>query len=199
MRIFLAAAAALLAAGTATPAFAQYGGSPQEQVDGAPGEPRMQAPDDADDEAVAYVPEEIPDEALQAPGPDDDAAYAGKPGAEDYAAYDGGHPYDAEPAGPEEAYEGVDAVEDDGVLDDGDGAGPVEVDQGGTWQGEDGRTYCRRSEGTTGLVVGGGAGALIGNGIDGGRRRGAGTIIGGIIGAIVGSAVERSASEQNCR
>jgi len=79
---------------------------------------------------------------------------------------------------------------------------------GATWQGEDGRAYCRRSDGTTGLVVGGGAGALLGReiGRDGrhNRRRGrgggtAGAIIGGLIGAVVGSAVERSAAEQGCR
>jgi outer membrane lipoprotein SlyB len=78
-------------------------------------------------------------------------------------------------------------------------AEPGDAGQAETWQGEDGRTYCRHSDGTTGLIVGGGAGALIGNGIDGGRRRGTGTIIGGIIGAVVGTAIERSANEQSCR
>ena len=33
---------------------------------------------------------------------------------------------------------------------------------GRTWRGRDGRYYCRRSNGTTGLLVGGAAGALIG-------------------------------------
>ena len=74
-------------------------------------------------------------------------------------------------------------------------------------QGDERQTYCRGSDGTTGAVVGGGAGALIGReiGRDGrgyrGRRRGGttGTIIGAIAGALVGSAVERSANRQNCR
>lgn len=48
-------------------------------------------------------------------------------------------------------------------------------------------------------MVGGGAGALVGSGIDGGRRRGTGTIIGAVAGALVGSAIERSANQQRCR
>jgi len=39
------------------------------------------------------------------------------------------------------------------------------------YRGSDGRYYCRRSDGTTGLIIGAGAGALLGNAIDGGRRR----------------------------
>ena len=39
---------------------------------------------------------------------------------------------------------------------------------GPTWQ-ENGRTYCRRRDGTVGLVVGAAAGALIGRSIDRGR------------------------------
>ena len=101
-----------------------------------------------------------------------------------------------------EVFDVDDADDDDGEAWTDLPAGPDA--QGATWQGEDGRAYCRRSDGTTGLVVGGGAGALIGReiGRDGrqNRRRGrgggtAGAIIGGLIGAIVGSAVERSASE----
>ena len=30
------------------------------------------------------------------------------------------------------------------------------------WRGNDGRTYCRKKDGTTGLIIGGAAGALIG-------------------------------------
>ena len=32
-----------------------------------------------------------------------------------------------------------------------------------TWRGDDGRWYCRRDNGTTGLLVGGAVGGLIGN------------------------------------
>ena len=35
------------------------------------------------------------------------------------------------------------------------------------WRGEDGRTYCRKRNGTTGLIIGGAAGALIGREVDG--------------------------------
>jgi hypothetical protein len=66
------------------------------------------------------------------------------------------------------------------------------------YRGEDGRYYCRRSDGTTGLVIGAGAGALIGRGIDGGRNRAAGTIVGGVLGALVGREVERN-SDMRCR
>ncbi|HWT12067.1 MAG TPA: glycine zipper 2TM domain-containing protein [Allosphingosinicella sp.] len=69
--------------------------------------------------------------------------------------------------------------------------------RGQTWRGEDGRVHCRRSDGTTGLIVGAGAGALVGRGIDTRGERATGTIIGGIAGALAGRAVERSATR--CR
>jgi hypothetical protein len=64
------------------------------------------------------------------------------------------------------------------------------------YRGSDGRYYCKRNDGTVGLVVGGASGALLGNIIDGGRHRAAGTLIGGALGALVGSAV---AQQQNLR
>ena len=70
---------------------------------------------------------------------------------------------------------------------------------GPTWRGRDGRLYCRRSNGTVGLLVGGAAGALIGREIDGGRDRTAGTIIGAAVGALVGREVQRSGSGRRCR
>ena len=66
------------------------------------------------------------------------------------------------------------------------------------YRGSDGRYYCRRSDGTTGLVIGAGAGALIGRGIDGGRNRAGGTIVGGVLGALIGREVERS-NDMRCR
>lgn len=71
--------------------------------------------------------------------------------------------------------------------------------QGRTWRGRDGRYYCRRSNGTTGLLVGGVAGALLGREIDGGRNRTAGTLIGGAAGALLGREVQRSSSGSRCR
>jgi hypothetical protein len=70
---------------------------------------------------------------------------------------------------------------------------------GRTWRGRDGRYYCRRSNGTTGLLVGGVAGALIGRSIDGGRDRTVGTLVGGAAGALLGREVQRSSSGARCR
>lgn len=69
--------------------------------------------------------------------------------------------------------------------------------QGPTWRGRDGRVYCRRSNGTTGLLVGGAAGALIGREIDGGHNRATGTILGAAAGALIGREVQRGRSR--CR
>lgn len=83
-----------------------------------------------------------------------------------------------------------------GVLRDRDGDRVSEQSaaySGQTWVGEDGRTYCRRSDGTVGTIVGGVAGALLGNAIGGT----AGALIGGGAGALGGRAIERSQS--NCR
>jgi len=66
------------------------------------------------------------------------------------------------------------------------------------YRGSDGRYYCRRSDGTVGLVVGAGAGALLGRAIDTRGERGTGTIVGGVLGALLGRQVERSA-DIRCR
>ncbi|HEV2079243.1 MAG TPA: glycine zipper 2TM domain-containing protein [Allosphingosinicella sp.] len=71
--------------------------------------------------------------------------------------------------------------------------------QGRTWVGTDGRTYCRRSNGTTGLVVGGAGGALIGRAIDTRGSRATGTILGAAAGALLGREVERGRSIRRCR
>ena len=65
------------------------------------------------------------------------------------------------------------------------------------YRGSDGRYYCRRSDGTTGLIIGGATGGLLGNVIDGGRNRTAGTLIGGALGALLGREGERE--EVRCR
>lgn len=59
------------------------------------------------------------------------------------------------------------------------------------WRGNDGRYHCRRSNGTTGLIIGGAVGALLGRSIDGGRDRTVGTILGGAGGALLGREIER--------
>jgi len=70
---------------------------------------------------------------------------------------------------------------------------------GPTWRGRDGRIYCRRSNGTTGLIVGGAAGALIGREIAGRGDRTIGAVVGGAAGALVGREVQRSRSVRRCR
>jgi len=67
------------------------------------------------------------------------------------------------------------------------------------YRGSDGRYYCKRSDGTTGLIVGGAGGALLGNLIDGGHNRVGGTLIGGALGALLGQNIDRNNSEVRCR
>jgi len=62
---------------------------------------------------------------------------------------------------------------------------------GPTWRDNRGRIRCRRSNGTTGLIIGGAAGALIGREVDGGRDRTTGTILGAAAGALIGREVQR--------
>jgi hypothetical protein len=58
------------------------------------------------------------------------------------------------------------------------------------WRGEDGRTYCRKKNGTTGLIIGAAGGALLGREIDGGRNRTLGTILGAAAGALIGKEID---------
>ncbi len=67
------------------------------------------------------------------------------------------------------------------------------------WRGRDGRRYCRKPDGTTGLVVGGVAGALVGRTVDTRGDRTLGTLIGGAAGALAGREIERSGSRGRCR
>jgi hypothetical protein len=67
------------------------------------------------------------------------------------------------------------------------------------YAGTDGRYYCRRSDGTTGLIVGAAGGGILGRVIDGGRSSTVGTLLGAAAGALAGRAVERSQSEVRCR
>lgn len=65
------------------------------------------------------------------------------------------------------------------------------------WQGRDGRRYCRKPDGTTGLVIGGVAGALVGRSIDTRGDRTVGTLLGAAAGAVAGREIERSG--KRCR
>lgn len=59
------------------------------------------------------------------------------------------------------------------------------------WRGRDGRYYCRRANGTTGLIIGAAGGALLGREIDGGYNRTTGTIVGGVLGGLLGREIDR--------
>jgi hypothetical protein len=59
------------------------------------------------------------------------------------------------------------------------------------WQGDDGRYYCKRSNGTTGLIIGAAGGALLGREIDTRGERATGTILGAAAGALLGREIQR--------
>ena len=59
------------------------------------------------------------------------------------------------------------------------------------WRGDDGQYHCRRSNGTTGLVVGAAAGALVGNAVARNDRT-AGTVIGAVGGGLIGREIDRN-------
>ena len=65
------------------------------------------------------------------------------------------------------------------------------------YRGEDGRYYCRRSNGSTGLIVGALAGGVLGNVIAPGKSEVLGTIIGAGAGAVAGQAIDRNSAR--CR
>ncbi|RYD56553.1 MAG: glycine zipper 2TM domain-containing protein [Sphingomonadales bacterium] len=68
------------------------------------------------------------------------------------------------------------------------------------WRGRDGKRYCRRSDGTTGLVVGAVGGALVGRTIDTRGDRTGGTVLGAIAGGLAGREIERSGNNnRRCR
>lgn len=60
------------------------------------------------------------------------------------------------------------------------------------YRGYDNRYYCDRSDGTTGLIVGGLAGGVLGNIIAPGEHRTLGTVIGAGAGALLGRAIDRN-------
>lgn len=67
-----------------------------------------------------------------------------------------------------------------------------------TWRGNDGRYYCKKKDGTTGLIIGGAAGALLGREIAGRGDNTLGTILGGVGGALLGREIDRGGSRR-CR
>lgn len=67
------------------------------------------------------------------------------------------------------------------------------------YRGDDGRYYCRRSDGTTGLIVGAAAGGLFGNVISSRRSSTVGTLLGAIAGGALGSSIDRNNQQIRCR
>lgn len=61
---------------------------------------------------------------------------------------------------------------------------------GKIWKDSKGRLRCKRSDGTTGLIVGAAGGALIGRAIDTRGERATGTILGAAAGALLGRRVD---------
>lgn len=72
------------------------------------------------------------------------------------------------------------------------GYAPIRVDRRTRiYRGYDDRYYCRRSDGTTGLIVGAALGGLLGSQIDQGQSNVAGILIGGGAGALLGREIDR--------
>lgn len=60
------------------------------------------------------------------------------------------------------------------------------------WRGDDGRYYCKRDDGTTGLIIGAAVGGLAGNEIAGRGDKTLGAILGAAGGALLGREIDRS-------
>lgn len=65
------------------------------------------------------------------------------------------------------------------------------------WRGRDGNYYCQRDNGTTGLIIGAGVGALAGRAVDTRGDRTVGTVLGAIAGGLLGREIDRG--EVRCR
>jgi hypothetical protein len=65
------------------------------------------------------------------------------------------------------------------------------------WRGNDNRYYCRRQDGTTGLLIGGAVGALLGREVAGNGDRTLGAILGAAGGALLGRSIDKSGA--SCR
>lgn len=66
------------------------------------------------------------------------------------------------------------------------------ADNDRVYVGQDGRYYCRRNDGTTGLIVGGIAGGALGAALTSGRSETLGVLLGAAGGALAGRAVDRN-------
>ena len=60
------------------------------------------------------------------------------------------------------------------------------------YRGNDNRYYCRRRDGTTGLIIGALGGGVLGNVIAPGGSKTLGSLIGGGLGAVLGNSIDRN-------
>lgn len=65
------------------------------------------------------------------------------------------------------------------------------------WRGDDGRYYCRRDNGTTGLLIGAAVGGLAGHEIAGRDDKLLGVVLGASAGALLGREIDRD--KYRCR
>ncbi|MFT3964435.1 MAG: glycine zipper 2TM domain-containing protein [Sphingobium sp.] len=65
-------------------------------------------------------------------------------------------------------------------------------DNDSIYRDNNGRYYCKRRDGTTGTIVGGLAGGVLGNVIAPGGSKTLGTILGAGAGAVIGNQVDRN-------
>jgi uncharacterized protein YcfJ len=65
------------------------------------------------------------------------------------------------------------------------------------WRGNGGQYYCKRDNGTTGLVIGAAAGGLLGHEVAGRGDKTLGAVIGAVGGGLLGRAIDRG--ELKCR
>ncbi len=74
---------------------------------------------------------------------------------------------------------------------------PRRLDRGDRVWRDGNNYYCRRDNGTTGLVIGAGVGALLGRTVDTRGDRTVGTVLGAIGGGLLGREIDRG--EVRCR
>jgi len=60
------------------------------------------------------------------------------------------------------------------------------------WRARDGRYYCRRDNGTTGLIIGAAGEAVLGNAATSRYKRTTGTLVGAALGALLGREIDRN-------
>ncbi|MEZ0244803.1 MAG: glycine zipper 2TM domain-containing protein [Sphingomonas sp.] len=70
---------------------------------------------------------------------------------------------------------------------------------GRSWRDNRGQYRCRRSDGSTGLLIGAVGGALVGRTIDTRGDRTAGTLLGAVVGGLIGSSIEKDNNRGNGR